>query len=43
MELASDLEQALDPELAPEEPGSSDHLREIKVPDLDPEVTLGPG
>jgi hypothetical protein len=42
-----DPEQALDPELAPEGPGSSDYLREIKVPvpELapDPELTPTPG
>jgi hypothetical protein len=41
---APDPEKAPDPELAPEAPGSSDHLRKIKVPDLapDPEKTPTP-
>jgi hypothetical protein len=41
-ELASVLEQPLDPELAPEGSGSSDHLREIKVPDPAPELAPDP-
>jgi hypothetical protein len=41
---APDPEKASDPELAPEGPGSSDHLRKIKVPDPapDPELALDP-
>jgi hypothetical protein len=41
--MAWDPEQALDPELAPEGPGSSDHLlRDVKVPDPAPDTELAP-
>jgi hypothetical protein len=39
---APDPEKALDPELAPEGPGSSDHLRKIKVQDPAPDPELAP-
>jgi hypothetical protein len=39
---APDLQKAPDPELAPEGPGSSDHLRKIKVPDPAPDPELAP-
>jgi hypothetical protein len=39
---APDPEKAPDPELAPEGPGSSDHLRKIKVPDPAPDLELAP-
>jgi hypothetical protein len=39
---APDPEKAPDPELAPEGPGSSDHLKKIKVPDLAPDPVLAP-
>jgi hypothetical protein len=39
---APDQEKAPDPELAPEGPGSSDHLRKIKVPDPAPDPELAP-
>jgi hypothetical protein len=35
-------EKAPDPELAPEGPGSSDHLRKIMVPDPAPDPELAP-